>query len=369
MPIEFKTLIFPNTETGRQEKIRQLEWYANQNWEIVSENITPGQIKGQKACLLAAICLPLVFMAGVTDGEIIITIRRGGIDTETSSAHNDLSPLHDKDKNYAHVPIGDINSLIKRAFLFIEDGQFDNAEFFLNQALNQDTENARIHFGLLMCIWKAHNTSELVSKIPALIENEKLFQRALSFADEDYRKQLEGLAQASRNKAEQARLHKEAEQKRKQAEAEARREKITALKDKASQIMGETKSAIQSVFKKPDWMEDKEISQVQSEQAQTSASELTRKGIEAVKKSQFQQAIQFFDRALERNPENYNAYMGKLMAVRNAANNNELVRNSINLAVPIEEEELFKKASECATPKQKELLDKIVKAIRANKKR
>ena len=57
------------------------------------------------------------------------------------------------------------------------------------------------------------------------------------------------------------------------------------------------------------------------------------------------------------------------MAVRNAANNNELVRNSINLAVPIEEEELFKKASECATPKQKELLDKIVKAIRANKKR
>ena len=96
--------------------------------------------------------------------------------------------------------------------LFLEDGDFDNADRYLEQALNQDTENPRVYLGKLMCIHKAYSPLELVNNLPTLLEQVKLFQRALRFADDEYKKQLEYLAQASRDKLEQARLAKEAEQ-------------------------------------------------------------------------------------------------------------------------------------------------------------
>ena len=151
------------------------------------------------------------------------------------------------EKVYEPVIGLETNALIKRAFLFLEDGEFDNAGRYLNQALNQDAEDARVHFGQLMCVRKAHNPLELVNNLPTLLENEKLFQRALRFADDDYKKQLEELAQASRDKLEQKRLAEEAErerqlaeQERKRAEQEAEKERryqeILALREKATSM-------------------------------------------------------------------------------------------------------------------------------------
>ncbi len=130
-------------------------------------------------------------------------------------------------KTYEPIIGLETEALLKRAFLFLEDGEFENAGHYLNQTLNQDAENARVYLGQLMLAYEAHSTSELIDKLSKPIEEEKLFQRALRFADDDYKKQLEDLAQASRDKLEQKRLAKE-------ARIEKTYQEILALKKKAS---------------------------------------------------------------------------------------------------------------------------------------
>ena len=265
MAVEFKTLTFPNTEEGRREKNSKIQWYANQGWEVVSENIKQGEFRGGRACCLFLICTPCAFLAGSTDGEIIVTLKRDpskdnttnntpsqSSSVTTTADRNSLSPSSSQytkqdtkltstpEKKYEPVLGFETNSLIKRAFIFLEDGEFDNAGRYLNQALNQDAENSRVYLGLLLLAYKAHNTAELIDKLSKPIEEEKSFQRALRFADDDYKQQLENIAQSVKDKLEQERLAKEAELERKKAEEEAKKEKayqeILSLKEKASTI-------------------------------------------------------------------------------------------------------------------------------------
>lgn len=165
------------------------------------------------------------------------------VNTLSDRMNTQVSDVHVNEP--AQVPIYepilglDTDALIKRAMLFLEDGEFDNAGRYIEQALNQDAENPRVHFAKLMLERKVHNVEELIEKSKTPLENEKLFQRALRFADGEYKTQLEGLAQASRNKIAQAQAEREAEQRRIQAEQEAEKEKryqeILKLKETASE--------------------------------------------------------------------------------------------------------------------------------------
>ena len=101
-------------------------------------------------------------------------------------------------------------ALIKRALLFLEDKEFENAGRYLEQALNQDAENPRIHFTKLMLEYKAASPLDLINKLSTPIENEKLFQRALRFATGEYKTQLEGLAQGQHEKFARAQAEQEA---------------------------------------------------------------------------------------------------------------------------------------------------------------
>ena len=76
MATKFKTLTFPNTPKGQQQKVQALEKAAEEGWVVVSETLTQGETKGCQACCLAVIFWPLVFCAGSTDGEISITLKR-----------------------------------------------------------------------------------------------------------------------------------------------------------------------------------------------------------------------------------------------------------------------------------------------------
>ncbi len=149
-----------------------------------------------------------------------------------SKVSNLIAPQINK-KNYEPIPGFETEALIKRAFLFLEDGEFDNAGRYLEQALNQDPENARVYFGQLMLNYEAHDVAELINNLSTPIEDEKLFQRALKFADEEYKKELDNLAQAIRDKLEQERLAKEAEQ---EAEHEKCYQEIINLKDTVSTV-------------------------------------------------------------------------------------------------------------------------------------
>lgn len=77
MAKEFMNLQFPNNTLGQTQKLEALQTYGAQGWKVASETITPGKFKGENACCLALICLPLAFCAGSTDGHINLTLERG----------------------------------------------------------------------------------------------------------------------------------------------------------------------------------------------------------------------------------------------------------------------------------------------------
>jgi len=76
MAAEFKTLVFPNTPEGQQQKIEALSTASAEGWSVVSETVTQGEFKGKKACCLGILFLPCAFCAGSTAGEINVTLKR-----------------------------------------------------------------------------------------------------------------------------------------------------------------------------------------------------------------------------------------------------------------------------------------------------
>lgn len=278
MAVEYKTLTFPNNAEGQAEKIKALQWYSSQGWEVVSENITQGKFRGGTAfCLAVLICLPAAFCAGSTDGEITVTLKRDTsrlpsretarevitvVATPVVSQSENSAPIaptvpqlsqqtsvnlsksnvSESVKKNSYEPVIGIatNALIKRAMLFIEDGEIYEAERYIEQALNQDPENPQVYMAKLMLEHRVKSPVELLNKLSTPLENEKLFQRALRFAVDEYKSQLEGLAQSNRNKLEQARMAREAECERIRLEKEAEKEKlyqkIMAMKSKASTV-------------------------------------------------------------------------------------------------------------------------------------
>ena len=86
MPPEYKTLRFPKTNRGWQEKDWAVNQMAAQGWRVASESMVQGTFKGDKACCLASICLPLGFTAGQTPGLIVVTLVRDSIVPVANSA-------------------------------------------------------------------------------------------------------------------------------------------------------------------------------------------------------------------------------------------------------------------------------------------
>ena len=76
MVVKFKTLNFVNNKYGQKQKVKALQKEVAKGWEIVTETITPGKFKGDKACCTGALCLPTALCAGSTDGFINITLKR-----------------------------------------------------------------------------------------------------------------------------------------------------------------------------------------------------------------------------------------------------------------------------------------------------
>ena len=88
MPLEYKTLKFENSQAGIKAKNKSAEQLAADGWRIVSEQIDPGHMKGEQACCLATICLPLGFAAGRTTGTIMVTLGRDSVICPDCRANN-----------------------------------------------------------------------------------------------------------------------------------------------------------------------------------------------------------------------------------------------------------------------------------------
>ena len=75
-----------------------------------------------------------------------------------------------------------VDAVIKRAYLSLEDGDFAKANELLDQVLNEDPENADVYVGLLCAELKVYKESELANcKVP--IANYNNFKKAIRFGD------------------------------------------------------------------------------------------------------------------------------------------------------------------------------------------
>ncbi|MDR1713639.1 MAG: toll/interleukin-1 receptor domain-containing protein, partial [Coriobacteriales bacterium] len=130
--------------------------------------------------------------------------------------------------------------LVKRAFICLEDGEFDKADQLLEQALNLDPENGQAYLGQLMAEAKVRKQSNLPGH-SAPLTTLKSYQRAVRFADkktkaflEESNKKIVDRNEAFRREkeaeAERERVRKAEEQRRLEAERERIRQEEAAEK-------------------------------------------------------------------------------------------------------------------------------------------
>ena len=107
---------------------------------------------------------------------------------------------------FAAEPAVNINALLRRAALSLEDGDFEEADDFCEQVLNQDPENGTAYLYKLMAELEV-STPEELGNHTADFEQSNNYHRALRFGDNKLKADLEGYVAQS----EAARQRKEDE--------------------------------------------------------------------------------------------------------------------------------------------------------------
>lgn len=95
--------------------------------------------------------------------------------------------------------------LLKRAFMFLEDGEFDRADDFCEQVLNIDPENAQAYLGKLMVELKVEK-QEALKDLAEPFDSRNHYQKALRFADDKLKTALAGYIEHINTRNENTRL-------------------------------------------------------------------------------------------------------------------------------------------------------------------
>lgn len=98
-----------------------------------------------------------------------------------------------------------ISPLLKRAFMFLEDGDFDRADEFCEQVLNIDPECAEAYLGKLMAELKVRKQEDLADCEKPFDEYNN-YNKAVRFADEKLSKTLQGYISHINDRNENARM-------------------------------------------------------------------------------------------------------------------------------------------------------------------
>ena len=88
---------------------------------------------------------------------------------------------------------GNVESLLKRAFLFLEDEEWDSADEYCEKVLDLEPENARAYLGKLMASLQVRVESELENSEISFDSNE-YYQKVMRFGDEKLRNTLKNYA-------------------------------------------------------------------------------------------------------------------------------------------------------------------------------
>ncbi len=112
------------------------------------------------------------------------------------------------------------DSLIKRAFMFLEDGEWDNANTYCEKVLDIDPENAQAYLCKLMVDLRFRKQADFDGCLFDFSEN-KNYKKVIAFGDSDTITEVQSkLTKVQQNIAEKNRLKIEAELERKRQEEE-----------------------------------------------------------------------------------------------------------------------------------------------------
>ncbi len=100
-----------------------------------------------------------------------------------------------------------ISALLKRIFIFLEDGEFDRADDFCEQVLNQDPECAEAYLGKLMAEFHVRK-QEGLKDCSKPFDDSNNYQKAVRFGDEELKASLAGYIGHINTRNENVRLNK-----------------------------------------------------------------------------------------------------------------------------------------------------------------
>ena len=83
-------------------------------------------------------------------------------------------------------------NLVKRAYMFLEDGEFETADSYFDKILDIDIEDSRAYIGKLLAECKLRNEDE-IPNLPQTVTDDKNFKKALRFATPEQKARYEAL--------------------------------------------------------------------------------------------------------------------------------------------------------------------------------
>ena len=110
-------------------------------------------------------------------------------------------------------------NLVKRAYMFLEDGEFETANSYFDKILDIDIEESRAYIGKLLAECRIRNEED-IRKLPQTVTDDKNFKKALRFASPEQKAHYEELNNAIIRRIEQERREVAEQRARLQAERE-----------------------------------------------------------------------------------------------------------------------------------------------------
>ncbi len=95
-------------------------------------------------------------------------------------------------------------NLVKRAYMFLEDGEFETADSYFDKILDIDIEDSRAYIGKLLAECRIR-TEEEIKTLPQTVTDDKNFKKALRFATPEQKKHYEELNNAIVSRIEEER--------------------------------------------------------------------------------------------------------------------------------------------------------------------
>lgn len=124
-----------------------------------------------------------------------------------------------------------IDPLMERAFMFLEDGDWQSANEYCEKVLDQDPKHAKAYLGKLMAEVKVKEQADLVNCANPF-DNSNNYAKAVRFADDDLKQELQGYVDCIKNRIAEEKLKAE------EAILEGKYVEALRMKDKAKTKSG-----------------------------------------------------------------------------------------------------------------------------------